>query len=86
MQREVSKYCPLVKADCLQWGCTFFTKLVGTHPQTGQHVEEWDCCIKWLPLLLTENSQQGRSTAAAVESFRNEMVKANTQLLQLDSK
>jgi hypothetical protein len=27
--------------------------------------------------LLIENSQQQRSTGAAVESFRNEMVKAN---------
>ena len=31
-----------------------------------------------LPLLLIENSQQSRQTGAAVESFRNEMVTANT--------
>jgi len=37
--------------------------------------------------LLIENAQQSRSTGAAVESFRNEMVKANDlnrqQLLDL---
>jgi hypothetical protein len=30
-----------------------------------------------MPVLLIENSQQQRQTGAAVESFRNEMVKAN---------
>jgi hypothetical protein len=33
--------------------------------------------MAWLPMLLIENSQQQRQTGAAVESFRNEMVKAN---------
>jgi len=30
-----------------------------------------------MPLLLIENSQMQRQTGAAVESFRNEMVRAN---------
>ncbi|MGO4836635.1 hypothetical protein AB4144_30755, partial [Rhizobiaceae sp. 2RAB30] len=38
---------------------------------------EWNCTIAFLPLLLIENSGQQRQTGAAVESFRNEMVKAN---------
>ena len=33
--------------------------------------------MSWLPLLLIENSQQQRGTNVAVQSFRNEMVKAN---------
>jgi hypothetical protein len=33
--------------------------------------------MAWLPILMIENSQQQRSTGAAVESFRNEMVKSN---------
>jgi len=33
--------------------------------------------IKWLPMLLIENANQVRQGAAATESFRNEMVKAN---------
>ena len=53
----------------------------GTNPNTGQEVDEWDCSIKWLPMLLIENSQQQRQTGAAVESFRNEMVKANVSML-----
>ena len=39
--------------------------------------DDWGCAVGWLPVLLIENSQQQRSTGAAVESFRNEMVKAN---------
>jgi hypothetical protein len=33
--------------------------------------------VPLLPILMIENSQQQRQTGAAVESFRNEMVKAN---------
>jgi hypothetical protein len=33
--------------------------------------------MAWMPMLMIENSQQQRSTGAAVESFRNEMVKSN---------
>jgi hypothetical protein len=33
--------------------------------------------MAWLPIMMIENSQQQRSTGAAIESFRNEMVKAN---------
>jgi hypothetical protein len=34
-------------------------------------------------MLLIENSQQQRQTGSAVESFRNEMVKANESSQQL---
>jgi uncharacterized protein with FMN-binding domain len=47
------------------------------NPNTGEEVDEWSCAITWLPMMLIENSQQQRSTGAAVESFRNEMVNAN---------
>ncbi len=32
--------------------------------------------VTWLPVLMIENSQQQRQTGAAVESFRNEVVKS----------
>jgi hypothetical protein len=51
-------------------------------PQSGQEVDQENCAIAWLPLLLVENSQQQRQTAAAVESFRNEMVEGNNVLAQ----
>lgn len=62
--------------------CAWFIKVMGAHPQTGKEVEEWGCSIAWLPILMIENSQQQRQTGAAVESFRNEMVKSNQNTTQ----
>jgi hypothetical protein len=77
MQIKPGNYCPLVKKDCLGVQCSWFTQVRGTNPNTGKEVDEWACAIAWMPILLIENSQQQRSTGTAVESFRNEMVKAN---------
>ena len=44
---------------------------------TGEEVDDWRCAMNWLPMLLIENSGMQRATSVAVESFRNEMVKAN---------
>lgn len=52
-------------------------KVNGANPNTGEQIEEWGCAMAWMPILLIENSQQQRQTGSAVESFRNEMVKAN---------
>ena len=65
--------------------CAWFTKIVGTNPNTGKEVDEYGCAVAWLPVLLIEGSQQSRQTGAAVESFRNEMVKgaeASQRMLQ----
>jgi hypothetical protein len=57
--------------------------LQGKNPQTGQNVQEWGCSIAWIPLLLVENTGKQVQTNSAVESFRNEMVKANMVTLAL---
>lgn len=77
MQIKTGNYCPLVKKECLGLQCAWFTQVRGHNPNTGKEVDEWACAVTWLPVLLIENSQQQRSTGAAVESFRNEMVRAN---------
>lgn len=79
MKLEQGKLCPLLKKDCVGLQCSWFTQVRGTNPNTGKEVDEWACAIAWLPVLLIENSQQQRQTGAAVESFRNEMVKTNQQ-------
>jgi hypothetical protein len=71
------KWCPLIRKNCVEHKCAFYTHVMGHNPNTGQQVDEWACSIQFLPMLLIENSQQQRGTGAAVESFRNEMVKAN---------
>jgi hypothetical protein len=78
MQIESKSNCPLDGFNpCRQLECAWFMKVAGVNPNTGKDVEEWGCSIAWLPILMIENSQQQRSTGAAVESFRNEMVKSN---------
>lgn len=41
---------------------------------TGKEIDNKQCVLSTLPLLLIENSAQQRSTASAVESMRNEMM------------
>jgi hypothetical protein len=78
MKIEAKANCPLDGfKPCRQLECAWFMKIAGTNPNTGKEVEEWGCSMAWLPMLMIENSQQQRSTGAAVESFRNEMVKNN---------
>lgn len=70
------------RAIVSKYDCPKFVKICGVNPNDGQQVDRFGCVDSFLPMLLIENSQQQRSTAAAVESFRNEMVKANQQTLQ----
>ena len=76
MQIKNGTFCPLIKEDCIGLQCAWFTKVAGYDTNTGKEVEEWQCAVAWMPLLMVENSGQQRQTGAAVESFRNEMVKA----------
>lgn len=69
--------CPLNNfKKCKGLDCAWFIQVRGTNPNTGEEVDDWGCAVAWLPILLIENAQQARQTGAAVESFRNEMVKA----------
>jgi hypothetical protein len=78
MKIEPKSNCPLDNFNpCRQMECAWFIKVVGKNPNTGAEVEDWGCATAWLPILSIENTQQQRQTGAAVESFRNEMVKSN---------
>jgi len=83
MKLEQGTFCPLIKKDCIQMKCAWFTQLRGNNPNTGKEIDEYGCAIAWMPILTIENSQQQRHTGAAVESFRNEMVQANATTGQL---
>jgi hypothetical protein len=70
-------FCPLIKKDCVGLTCAWYTRVQGYDMNSGAQVDSYECAIAWMPMLLIENSGQQRQTGAAVESFRNEMVKAN---------
>ena len=78
MKLEAKANCPLDGfKPCRELECAWFMKVVGTNPNTGVEIEDWGCSMAWLPIMMIENSQMQRQTGAAVESFRNEMVKNN---------
>jgi len=74
--------CQEAKGDHIEQ-CAWFTKMAGENPQTGEQTDEYGCAMSWLPVLLVENARTNRGTSAAVESFRNEMVNANSSSQQL---
>jgi len=78
MKIEPKNNCPLNNFEpCKQLDCAWFIEIHGTHPNTGEPIKDWGCAISMMPMMLIENARQQHSTAAAVESFRNEMVKSN---------
>ena len=83
MKLEQGKFCPLIGKDCIGIQCSWFTQIRGMNPQTGEEVDEWDCAVKMMPILLIENSQMQRQTAAAIESFRNETVKSTMKAQEI---
>lgn len=75
-KREFEKNtCPLLQGACIESKCKFWVHLLGKDPQTGKDVDDWECAISWIPILLVEVAKETRQGAAATESFRNEVVK-----------
>jgi len=68
-----AKSCRAIVTKC---DCPKFVTIRGKDPQTGADVDRSGCVDGFLPLLLIENAQMSRQVGAAVESFRNEVVKA----------
>ena len=92
MAKNAKIICPLNQKECIEDGtvvdgellaCRFWVTVIGKHPQTGEQINNSDCAFCWTPVLMIENSKVNRETCAAVESFRNEMVKSNETAQQL---
>ena len=66
MKIEIKDNCPLNGfKKCKRFNCAWYTQVKGKNPQTGEDIDEYACAITL--------NQAG----AAIESFRNEMVKSN---------
>ena len=74
MEIKAGNFCPLLQKECIGLECAWITQVRGSDPNSGKEVDHWDCAVKWIPMLLIENSQMQRQTGAAVESFRNRIV------------
>ena len=77
--------CPLHKEKMAKvcHKCPLWVMLRGTNPNTGKEVDEWQCSLSALPMLLIENAQQARQAGAATESMRNEIVKRMDRPIQV---
>lgn len=82
MRMESGDFCPLVNGQCKKFECKWWIQVRGNDPQTGQEIDEWDCTVSFLPMLILEASQQARQAGAAVEDFRNIATDQNQQLHQ----
>lgn len=82
-KKEEKDMCPFLQRPCIGAACHMWTHIRGAHPQTGAELDMFDCSIKWIPILLLENSKESRQTGAAIESFRNEMVRGQQEFTQL---
>lgn len=90
MAKDAKIICPLMGGrPCIEDGasvdgeihaCRFWVTVMGQNPQTGQMVNNGDCAIAWMPVLMIENSKVNRETGAAVESMRNEGVTTGQQI------
>lgn len=80
---ETGSQCPMSQQPCAEKKCAWWIQVRGHNPNTGEAMDHWGCAMSWMPVLLIENSQMQRQTGAAVESFRNEMVRGNEASHQL---
>ena len=78
-----TKFCPMTREACWEHKCEWYVQIMGNHPQTGEPLSQFDCSVKWLPMLIIESAQQARQAGAATESFRNEFVKRSDTALAL---
>jgi hypothetical protein len=74
---EDSLNCPLLLSPMSEvcHKCPWWTQVRGVNPNTGAEVDDWNCAIGLLPMLLVNVAQESRQGAAATESFRNESLK-----------
>ena len=78
--------CPLMqkKLKLVCHKCSWYKHVRGTHPQSGEDMDHWDCAIALIPMLLIENGRQIGSSNAAIVSLRNEFVEGNNKRIATD--
>ena len=65
--------CEEIKNDVLH-RCRWMVKLIGKDPQSQNDIDEWNCAIAWIPLMMVEVGQGIRGTTESVVSMRDATV------------
>jgi len=58
-----------------------WVKRTSHDPATGLYDDKWACAFALGPAMLLENTHSQRGVRQAVESFRNEMVRQNEEMM-----
>lgn len=79
------KLCPLIQKECLTHGCEFYIHLIGMNPQTGKEMDDFNCAVKFLPILMIEGANQTRMASASVDKVANEVRRQSETIFGLAS-
>lgn len=74
-------FCPFIAKKCVETKCRFWTHLLGKSPQGDGVIDKFGCAIEFLPILLVENAQMIRQTAASTDKVANQVQKSRAEFL-----
>lgn len=77
--------CPFLSAlrkqDCIESKCKMWTHLMGKNPQNETMIDKFGCAVEFLPILLVENAQMIRQTAASTDKVANQVQKSRAEFM-----
>jgi hypothetical protein len=73
--------CPFLKSECARHECALYIKVVGMNPQTGETIDRHGCTFAHLPLLMIEQANEVRKTAASVDKTATQVNKLRAMLM-----
>lgn len=71
------------RALVLEGACERWAKISGSHPQTGQPLEEWGCIDDLQHILLLEIGNQTSKVGLELNVLRNETAKAHSEQVSM---
>lgn len=74
-------FCPFIAKKCVESKCRLWTHLLGKNPQGDGVVDKFGCAIEFLPILLVENAQMIRQTAASTDKVANQVQKSRAEFI-----
>lgn len=79
------KFCPLIRKNCVEHKCAWYTNLIGKDPQTNQDINNWGCSVAFTPILQMEAARMSRGTTASIDNLRKEHEEASQMQAKLMS-
>jgi hypothetical protein len=83
---DSDEMCPLMnkKRKLVCHKCAFYMHIRGKHPQSDADMDNWDCAVVFMPVLMIENVRHLNANHAAITSLREEVVDGNNRRITAD--